>query len=405
MKILSLSLSLFTMLLVYSCGDSSSTGSGTAATSSLKAEETSVSMAVNYIRTVVVTGGNGRSRIHSVSDSSILAASINIPYDVNGKIFQDVQITSKKSGVATVTVQDSTGASQVQILVTVATMATSPVSVKVRVGRNDYVSIMGGRKPYQIMTAPNSAVASIELTTFSSMYVTGVAPGITSVTVRDSAAPFNSITIPIEVLGDPKFVEQGSVAFNSTIGDFSATGVSIPDLNTSLLSGDGAGGWLYHSFYSGELITMMAYRMKDLSKFDLIFITCNKATLTPGSVSIDTLYIKNEIASVGFLFDAVPSQGILLFYRLTEGTVSFSQLSRTFAVGTFSGKGIQYNDQSIVPGSSVAVSNGTFSVPLMEQTLNIVSDNHKDDRIITALRNIHEKEVRRLMDRSVPLSK
>lgn len=393
------------LLLINACGDSASTGGVTAVSPTLKAAQTSVSMAVNYIRSIPVSGGNGRSRIHSVSDSSVAAVNISAPYGINGKIFQDVQITSKKIGITTVTVQDSAGTSQVQISVTVAIMVTSPVSVRVRAGRDEYVAIMGGTKPYRVQTAPNSAVATVELSTFSSMFVNGITPGVTSVTIQDSAANSNSIVIPIEVVGDPKFVEQGSVSFNSTVGNFSATGISIADLSIARLSGEGAGGWLYHSFYSGELITMMAYKMKDLTKADIVAISWQKALLSTGSVQIDTSYEKDEIAAVNFMFDVDISKEEIAYYRLTEGTVFVSQISKTFAVGMFSGNGILYRNESIVPGGTVTLTSGLFNVPLLEETFSAVEGNQKDERIIAALRRVHEKEIRRLKKRSVPLSK
>ncbi len=397
----------FSMFLLFNaCGDSASTGAGANTLNSLKAEATDVSMSVNYVRTVVVTGGNGRIRLHSISDSSVVNVYIGFPYEVNGKTFQDVRITSLKTGNSKITIRDSAGTSHVEINVTVALMVTSPRSVKVRVGREEYVSIMGGTKPLNVLTSPNSAIATVELTTFSSMYVTGVSPGRTSVIIRDSESPINhSIEIPIEVMADPKFFEQGTLSFNSSEGDFSATGVSVPNPAPALLSGEGAGGWLYHSFYAGELMTVMAYTMKDLTKFDLVYITLQKSSLSTGTVPIDTMYEDDEIASVGFAFDVDPSIEVPTFYRLTNGTVTLSMVSETYAAGNFSGMGIFYKDQLIVPGSSVTLNNGYFSVPLIDQTLSTASYVQKDNTIIAALRGIHEREVRRLMRQSVPLTK
>jgi hypothetical protein len=58
--------------------------------------------------------------------------------------------------------------------------------------------ISGGKGPYSIETQPNSAIANAEISG-STLSVTAIAPGKTSVTVKDSSTPPKSATVTIGV--------------------------------------------------------------------------------------------------------------------------------------------------------------------------------------------------------------
>ena len=397
--------SIFIILFLNSCSDSSSTGSSVPAFPVLTAQQTSVTIAVNYSRTVAITGGNGRSSVLSISDSSVISAYVFEPYVIKGRTFQDVQIQSKKTGSATITVQDSAHSSKLTISVSVATMVTSPTAVKMRSGRNEYVSIMGGKKPYQVLTAPNSSVATVELTTYSSMYVYGMSQGTTSITIRDSSVPYDSIVVPVEVIADPKFIEQGSVSFTSTIGNFSATGVSVADLTIASLSGEGAGGWLNRSFYAGDFVTILAYRKIDLTKVDIIFITCMKGSLTTGTVAIDTSSDAVERAFVVFALNKDMNMVATDLYQLTSGSLMFSGLSENSAVGSFTGNGVLVKDEKFVPSSTVSVSGGVFNVPLLLQSDYEAPVTKEDRQLDRFLERFKEEGLRMMMKRAPVLSK
>lgn len=91
---------------------------------------------------------------------------------------------------------------------TTTTGATGPLNipqnVSVSVGETTSTIISGGATPYRIQTEPNKAVATVQISTSSAsgyptLTVTGVAPGQTSVVIKDSSIPSKTTTVIITV--------------------------------------------------------------------------------------------------------------------------------------------------------------------------------------------------------------
>lgn len=77
-------------------------------------------------------------------------------------------------------------------------LVANPASISVTTGATRTSALSGGATPYSKQTEPNSAIATAALSG-STLTVTGVAGGSTSVVLRDSTATPLTITIPITV--------------------------------------------------------------------------------------------------------------------------------------------------------------------------------------------------------------
>lgn len=76
------------------------------------------------------------------------------------------------------------------------TLSLSSSSIAVLPGRSDSVAISGGTAPYAVATPPDTMYATAIIRS-ASVVVTGIAPGSTSLTIRDAAG--QSVTLPIAV--------------------------------------------------------------------------------------------------------------------------------------------------------------------------------------------------------------
>jgi hypothetical protein len=111
-------------------------------------------------------------------------------------------------------------------------LSSAPATVAVQEGNTATNIITGGTQPYAIQTAPNTSIATAVLTG-TTLTITGVAAGSTSVIVEDSGSA-NTVTIPITVTsaggGGTLIFKSGTIAMDVDGTNYSVT--SPPGLLT-----------------------------------------------------------------------------------------------------------------------------------------------------------------------------
>lgn len=356
-------------VLVLSCEKDNPAGSGK---QPLTASENPVMLTVSGSRTVTISGGQGPCSVKSISDSSIVDASV---YNYSGGDM--LMLWGMAIGTASVVVQDSAQAAEVEISITVAIMAASPSNISLQVGSTQYVSIAGGTQPYAIASLQDTTVASVYLGT-SYVLITGVSPGSTSLVVKDNASPANTVTISITVTPKPSFTTAGNISFSSDAGNFSANGIvpeMFPDVRTLPVNSEGAGGEFYLQSASNNYGVIIGYRKQNQTTADIIEILFAKSTLGRGQVSIDTLeIIENDKANVVFVIGGDLNSQNPDMYAMHSGTMTFTTLTSKRATGTFSGTATLIRNNVAVSGHNISVTNGTFDVPLLEDIQNTISN-------------------------------
>ncbi len=381
----------------FSCNESSTTPSAPQAPV-LSVRETNVSVALNYSRTISITGGNGIYHVKSVTDSSIVSLMFNYYYTQDGVQYGSAYLIPKKLGVTAVTIEDSAKRAEVKITITVSIMATDPTSMKIRAGNGGSINIMGGTMPYYILNAPNPSVATVQLSS-NYVYVTAVTAGSTSVTFQDNANPTpHSVTVPIEVTPIPQFTTAGKVSFNSTKGDFSSNGIASQDIAPLPANSEGAGCWIYTYTPSESFIQLVAYRKKTMDLVDVISITFDKVGISPGTLPIDTTY-KLNTASVIVVFDGNLRSQTVDMYRLTSGSVDITMLNSQYAKGTFSGNAVMIREHTVFPALTNVLTNGLFDVPVLVDTYNMIDQPSPDKEVMNIVRKMNEIPVKKMMAR------
>lgn len=349
----------------FSCNKSNPVALGTP---QLTASENPVTVAIHWAKYLTISGGQGPCTVKSISDSSIITAAMDPFTSPTGR---SLSLSGKAIGTVKVVVQDSAKTAEVEVLVTVATMAASPSNVTVQVQRTQYVSIQGGTYPYTLDQQANSSVASVNLSS-SSLYVDGVAAGSTSVVVKDNASPPNKVTIAITVVPKPALTTAGTISLTSSIGKISANGILTNDLDKlpSLPSNsEGAGGSISLSSYGPSFTVIIGYQKKSQNTADIVEILLVRSSLSPGVVPIDSSRILwgADTAIVFFAYAADLTSNNIDAYIMHGGTLTVTALSAQRAAGTFSGTANMIRGNSPVAGTNIAVSSGAFDVPLLEE--------------------------------------
>ncbi|MGD0591554.1 MAG: hypothetical protein ABSA44_12285 [Bacteroidota bacterium] len=357
----------------------------------LTASENPVTVAVSWQKYITISGGQGPCSVKSVSDSSVVNASIDrfsYPYG------RTLSLLGTAIGTAIIVVQDSAQTAEIQISVTVATIAASPSNVTVQVQSSQYVSLQGGTYPYTIDQPTNSILADASVSG-SSVYIEGVAPGSTTLVVRDNANPPNKVTISITVIPKPVLTTPGKISFTSSVGGFSADGI-LPDNLDNIAAlpanSEGAGGTIYISSPGTNVGTIVGYKKHSQNIVDVVAIVFVKSNLSQGVLPIDSslaLY-GVDTALVEFVFGGDLNSQTADMYLMHSGTLTFTALSAQKATGTFSGAATLIRNDIPVAGSNTTVTNGSFDVPLLQDNLGLTAQNLEQQRIIKFVQKIIE---------------
>jgi hypothetical protein len=375
----------------FSCEESNPVENGK---SQLTASENPVTVAVSWQKYITISGGQGPCSIKSISDSSVVNASIDrfsYPYG------RSLSLLGTAIGTAIIVVQDSAQTAEIQISVTVAAIAASPSNVTVQVQGSKYVSLQGGTYPYAIDQPANSVFANANLSG-SSLYIEGVAPGSTTLVVRDNANPPNKVTISITVIPKPVLTTPGKISFTSSAGGFSANGIlrDYPnDLIAQPANSEGAGGTIYISSPGTNIGIIVGYKKHSQNIVDVVAIVFAKSNLSQGVLPIDSSRVLFGIdtASVEFVFGGDLNSQTADMYLMNSGILTFTALSAQKATGTFSGAATLIRNDSPVVGSNATVTNGTFDVPLLQDNPELTAQNLEQQRIIRFVQKMIESNL------------
>jgi hypothetical protein len=169
------------------------TAGGTSSSASLTSTAPStIKLALNETATYTISGGTPAYTVGS-SDNSIVSAS------VSGNL---LTVTGKANGNASIKVLDTTGQNlpiAVQVgNATTAIFTSSPSDITVGAGNaSPTFNVGGGTPPYTAVSA-NELVAKVALGTGSTFIVSGIAPGTTTVTLKDSTGSPVSINVTVK---------------------------------------------------------------------------------------------------------------------------------------------------------------------------------------------------------------
>jgi hypothetical protein len=176
---------------------------------------------------ITIQGGTDPYTIVTDPDPSIAIALISPDDD------SILNIVGVMPGTTSITIQDSsTPAKTVTMQIIVgneSALYINPEVISVAPKGTATATISGGTTPYLITTPPNSSVAAA-VVSGNTLNIFGTAAGTTSVTLKDSFSPKETISIPITVT---TATTQGTCLVNTTL---------IPNVSESTCTTDG-GVW------------------------------------------------------------------------------------------------------------------------------------------------------------------
>lgn len=153
----------------------------------------------------------------------------------------------------------------------------------------------------------------------------------------------------------------GTLAFSSDKGSFSANGV----YNSNATSGTGAGAFLQSSG-SNNMLAIYAFRVNSPTSFDITLIQfLDSSPISSGAYSFPPTS-SSKMVMVNYFPNMNPNDtNNVNFYSLSTATANISALTTTNVQGTFSGSGMYYMNDNPNPSQTIALTGGTFNVPIL----------------------------------------
>ncbi len=252
--------------------------------------------------------------------------------------------------------------------------------VAVNIGTNTYtLSATGGSYTLTSKTKVEGTTRDTTITlkgtyTVNATTLTTTDPSGTT-TYKKSAYGVNVLTPGGGGGGGGGFTTAGTISFSSDIGNFTATGI----YNENATTGSGAGAFTQSSA-GGNTLTIYGYRVNSATSIDITVIQfMNSAPIATGSFVFPSTGSKS--VTVLYFPANNPNDTTENFYLLSTATANISAISASNAQGTFSGNGMY----SANPSNTIAVTSGTFNVPVMPLiTLNVLQQpiDNKIERVI-----------------------
>ena len=343
-----------------------------------------LSVSIDTIRVVAgqtnsstyVSNGTSPYSIQTAPSSSIATATMSGSY---------VYVTGVAAGTTSIVVKDATTPTAktvtipIKVTAAVTTLSATVNPVSVAVGGDQQTVISGGTSPYSIQTAPYSSTATASISG-ATVTVHGVAAGSTSMVVKDNSSPAKTVTISINV-GSGTFTTSGTLSFSSNVANFSATGI----YNETSLTGSGAGG--YFSTTSGQnIVIVYGYKYNSSTSLDLVIVEyADASAIVAGTYSYPAA---TKMVLISYVPAMNPSSSTFTdLYMLTSATSAISVITSSNAQGTFSGSGMFISNGTPDPSRTIAVTNGSFNVPLIVGTSLAKSTDDKIESIVRKIVN------------------
>ena len=264
-------------------------------------------------------------------------------------------------------------------------LQSSSSSMTVLVGDNASFVVSGGTEPYSIGQITNPAAISASITQ-REVKVAGVTTGNAAVTVTDGSSPARSVTVNITVTTKISAGTAGSVSFTSNRGNFSVNGIAEFGTNPPV---SGQGAIAMQDFSS---LFILAYKMNSSTNMDLTLIGFESTTSNySGTFSYPAA---GKVVYISFYPGTNPTDSTFASagYLLNAGaTAEITNYTSSTMTGTFSGNGYRYENGGYNVNIPFAVTNGSFSVPIVHTGL--IAERSLEKRALMLLRSVMGKKI------------
>src|SRR3989344_1953161 len=211
-------------------GQTLSGGTTTSSTATTLDIPQNVSVGVGQGTSTAISGGTAPFNIiQSQASKGVATATIS----TSGSSGPRITVLGVAAGTTSITVYDSTTppkTATVNISVNdPRVLAATPPSISANINTPTIIRISGGEGNYTVKTGPNEAVALAVLSD-TNLIVTGVMPGVTSVTLQDSSIPFKQVVIPITII-DPSVLtisQQDVLVYTGRTANITISGGRMP---------------------------------------------------------------------------------------------------------------------------------------------------------------------------------
>lgn len=166
-----------------------------------------VSANIGQVTSTTISGGTAPYSIEIPPNTAIATATVS---------GTTLTVTGVASGETTVTVKDSSfPVKKVTVHITIVgsgDLMIIPANVTAGVNDNVVATVSGGKAPYIIFTSPNETVATALLND-TILIITGIAPGQTSIAIKDSSSTPKIETVNITIIDNQ--TENPTVTLNA----------------------------------------------------------------------------------------------------------------------------------------------------------------------------------------------
>ena len=222
-----------------------------------------------------------------------------------------------------------------------------------------YVVISNGIEPYVITEPADGTVASAVLGG-RVVAITSAALGTTAIKIKDSSIPAKTISITVTVVASYTTPTSGSLSFTSDRGNVSINGIGSLG-NSPPTSGAGV---IALGEFNGTLV--YAYTVHSMTNIEIVTLFFqSKSVLTAGTYTFPS---SDKSVEIIYRPNVDPADTLTMNRRYilaTTATANVETLSSTSIKGTFSGTGYYDDNGTFVPSQTIAVSAGTFTVPVL----------------------------------------
>ncbi|MDP1678221.1 MAG: hypothetical protein Q8L88_15295 [Bacteroidota bacterium] len=243
---------------------------------------------------------------------------------------------------------------------TVLGLSASATTVILLTNDSTEIVVSSGIEPYTITEQADGAIVAVTLSG-RVLAINSNTIGTTAVKIKDSSIPAKTITITINVVAAYTTSTSGSLSFNSDRGNFSSNGIGM-QTNTLPISGAGV---IALSEFDGTLI--YAYKVNSVTSIDIVTMFFqSKTNLATGTYEYPS---SDKSVEITYSPNVNPADTLTLdrgYILAASANANIETLSSTVIKGVFSGNGYYADNGNYVQSQTIAISNGTFNVPILK---------------------------------------
>ncbi len=241
--------------------------------------------------------------------------------------------------------------------------------------------ISGGVEPYSISSISVPGIVSANMYN-RQLVISAQSVGTTAVTVKDASSTPKTVTVSITVAKELTAAGSGTLSFNSTRGNFTATGIGRYGIEPP---DSGVGALALQDF---ESIVLLAYNAKSASDVDIVIITLKSNTSNyTGTFSYPAA---GKVVQCSYFPSVNPSDSLFLEsgYGLTSSaTATVSSVSAAAIQGIFSGNGYYWTNGQAVLSQPIEITDGSFHLPIIH--FSAMEEAAIDDRVKRSINRLY----------------